>query len=396
MPYRSIHPAVQLGSVAHRYASKSARKIAMKSQSTTHPAWWIGSSSEVGPETNGSSKRDTKIARLEAVLFLAREPLSTRKLSQYANLVDGTEARTLVGQLNQLYDQEKRAFRVENVAGGLQLLTRPVFADWLRKMHGVASQIRLSTPALETLSVVAYRQPVLRADVEAIRGVGCGELLRQLMERDLVRIGGRSNELGRPYLYSTTKRFLQLFGLSSLEDLPRAELRGDPTSVASPRDQEDKLNREVSAGRQSEKETEVTVTETIERNREEFSKEQPTDKPVSRVREVNALDEDGDDGRDYDDGDDGDGDDGDGDDGDGDDGDGDDGDAGDSDAGDSDAGDSDAGDSDSDDSDDEYNEGEWEVVDDDEESDEDSYNDSWKDAEDAEEGWENDDENEWD
>ena len=361
MPYRGIHPAVQLGSVAHRYASKSARKIAMKSQSTTHPAWWIGSSSEVGPETNGSSKRDTKIARLEAVLFLAREPLSTRKLSQYANLVDGTEARTLVGQLNQLYDQEKRAFRVENVAGGLQLLTRPVFADWLRKMHGVASQIRLSTPALETLSVVAYRQPVLRADVEAIRGVGCGELLRQLMERDLVRIGGRSNELGRPYLYSTTKRFLQLFGLSSLEDLPRAELRGDPTSVASPRDQEDKLNREVSAGRQSEKETEVTVTETIERNREEFSKEQPTDKPVSRVREVNALDEDGDDGRDDDDG--------------------------------------DAGDSDSDDSDDEYNEGEWEVVDDDEESDEDSYNDSWKDAEDAEdaeEGWENDDENEWD
>ena len=357
MPYRGIHPAVQLGSVAHRYASKSAREIAMKSQSTTHPAWWIGSSSEVGPETNCSSKRDTKIARLEAVLFLAREPLSTRKLSQYANLVDGTEARTLVGQLNQLYDQEKRAFRVENVAGGLQLLTRPVFADWLRKMHGVASQIILSTPALETLSVVAYRQPVLRADVEAIRGVGCGELLRQLMERDLVRIGGRSNELGRPYLYSTTKRFLQLFGLSSLEDLPRAELRGDPTSVALPRDQEDKLNREASAGRQSEKETEVTVTETIERNREEFSEEQPTDKPVSRVREVNALDEDGDDSGDSDD-------------------------------------DDDDGDQydDSDDSDDET---EWEVVDDDEEeeSDKDDFNDSW---EDDEESWENDDENEWD
>ncbi len=359
MPYQGIHPAVQLGSVAHRYASKSARKIAMKSQSTTHPAWWIGSSSEVGPETNCSSKRDTKTARLEAVLFLAREPLSTRKLSLYANLVDGTEARTLVGQLNQLYDQEKKAFRVENVAGGLQLLTRPVFADWLRKMHGVASQIILSTPALETLSVVAYRQPVLRADVEAIRGVGCGELLRQLMERDLVRIGGRSNELGRPYLYSTTKRFLQLFGLNSLEDLPRAELRGDPTSVASPRDQEDKLNREASAGRQSEKETEVTVTETIERNREEFSEEQPTDKPVSRVREVNALDEDGDDSWDFDDDD-----------------------------------DDDDGDQydDSDDSDDEV---EWEVVDDDEdeESNKDDYNDSW---EDDEESWENDDENEGD
>ena len=82
---------------------------------------------------------------------------------------------------------------------------------------------RLSTPALETLAVVAYRQPVLRAEIESIRGVGCGEVLRQLIERDLVRIGGRSEELGRPYLYSTSKRFLQLFGLQSLEDLPRRE-----------------------------------------------------------------------------------------------------------------------------------------------------------------------------
>lgn len=85
-------------------------------------------------------------------------------------------------------------------------------------------EARLSTVALETLSVVAYRQPVLKADIEAIRGVSCGEILRQLMERDLVRIGGRSEELGRPYLYTTTKRFLQQFGLRSLDDLPRAEI----------------------------------------------------------------------------------------------------------------------------------------------------------------------------
>ena len=369
MPNRGIHPAVQLGSVAHRYAGNPARKISMQSQANIHPAWWVGSSGDGRPETNSSAKRDTKMARLEAVLFLAREPLSTRKLSQYANLVDGTEARTLVGQLNRLYDQEKRAFCVENVAGGLQLLTRPVFADWLRKMHGVALQIRLSTPALETLSVVAYRQPVLRADVEAIRGVGCGELLRQLMERDLVRIGGRSNELGRPYLYSTTKRFLQLFGLSSLEDLPRAELRGDPISVASPRDQGDKLNQEASVGRQSEKETEVTVTETIERTRKEFTEEQPIEKPVSKAGEVNALDEDGDDSWDYDDDQYDDSDDSD------------------------DSNDSD----DSDDSDDEYDGGEWEVVEDESEDDdfdaEDDYDDNW---ENDEESWENDDENEWD
>ena len=83
---------------------------------------------------------------------------------------------------------------------------------------------RLSAPALETLAVVAYRQPVLRAEVEAIRGVDCGEILRQLMDRDLVRTAGRAHELGRPYWYATTKRFLQVFGLRHLDDLPRADL----------------------------------------------------------------------------------------------------------------------------------------------------------------------------
>ncbi len=166
---------------------------------------------------------DARLSRLEAILFLAREPLNSRKLSQLAGLADGTEARTLVRALNRQYDQRRTAFRVEQIAGGYQLLTRPQFAPWLRRLQHVPSETRLSAPALETLAVVAYRQPVLRADVEAIRGVSCGEILRQLMERDLVRIGGRSEELGRPYLYATTKRFLQTFGLHNLEELPRAD-----------------------------------------------------------------------------------------------------------------------------------------------------------------------------
>lgn len=178
---------------------------------------------------------DSRIRRLEAILFLAREPLGSRKLSQHANLADGTEARTLVRQLNERYDQDGRAFRVEEVAGGYQLLTRPKFATWLRRLQHTPAELRLSAPALETLAVVAYRQPVLRADIEAIRGVNCGEILRQLMERDLVRIGGRSEELGRPYLYSTTRHFLQTFGLRSLDDLPRADvLRGAPATGAGP------------------------------------------------------------------------------------------------------------------------------------------------------------------
>jgi segregation and condensation protein B len=110
------------------------------------------------------------------------------------------------------------------VAGGFQMLTRSKFSTWLRRLNHVAPETRLSAPAMETLAVVAYRQPVPRADLEAIRGVNCGEILRQLMERDLVRISGRSEELGRPFLYSTTKKFLQLFGLASLDDLPRANV----------------------------------------------------------------------------------------------------------------------------------------------------------------------------
>jgi len=171
------------------------------------------------PANNGSSD----LARLEAILFVAREPLNTRKLSRYANLADGTRARTLIRQLNEQYDAAGRAMRVAQVAGGYQLLTRAKLAPWLRRLAHVPGETRLSAPALETLAVIAYRQPVPRADIEAIRGVNCGEILRQLMERDLVRIASRSEELGRPFLYATTRRFLELFGLNDIDELPRAD-----------------------------------------------------------------------------------------------------------------------------------------------------------------------------
>lgn len=158
------------------------------------------------------------------MLLLAREPVTTRKLAQFAGLADGTEARTLVRRLNRMYDEGGSAFRAEEVAGGFQLMSRPKFGAWLRRLYASPVETRLSAPALETLAVVAYRQPVLRAEIEAVRGVDCGELLRQLMDRDLVRITGRSDELGRPYWYGTTKRFLQVFGLRHLDDLPRADI----------------------------------------------------------------------------------------------------------------------------------------------------------------------------
>jgi segregation and condensation protein B len=174
----------------------------------------------------GPSSRERRLARVEAVLFLAREPLSSRRIAQLASLADGTEARTLVRRLNQLYDGDGSAFRVEELAGGFQMLTRPMFGPWLRRLFQTPVEMRISTPAMETLAVVAYRGPVLRSEIEAIRGVQCGDILRQLMDRDLVRIVSRSDDLGRPLLYGTTKRFLQLFGLRHLDELPMAaELR---------------------------------------------------------------------------------------------------------------------------------------------------------------------------
>lgn len=202
------------------------------------PAGWLGVLARASGGPAGPARRDARLGRVEAVLFVAGEPLNSRKIAELASLADGTEARTLIRQLNQRYDAQSSAFRVEAVAGGFQLLTRPKFGAWLRRLHQAPVETRLSAPALETLAVVAYRQPVVRAEIEAIRGVQCGEILRQLMERDLVRIVGRSEELGRPYVYGTARRFLQVFGLGSLDDLPRAEaLRRNSAAARQPSDE---------------------------------------------------------------------------------------------------------------------------------------------------------------
>jgi segregation and condensation protein B len=171
--------------------------------------------------------RDPKLARVEAALFLASEPLSARKIATAAALTDTAEARRLIQRLRELYDADATAFQVEEIAGGFQLLTRPAYRPWLVRAQRTGTEVKLSPAAMETLAVVTYRQPVPRADVEAVRGVGCGELLTQLMEKGLIKIVGRQESLGRPVLYGTTKKFLQAFGLASLKDLPNYEPRRD-------------------------------------------------------------------------------------------------------------------------------------------------------------------------
>ena len=149
--------------------------------------------------------------------------MTVRRLAQAAGLADATEARHLLRQLGELYEREGSAFQVEELAGGFQLLTRPEFYPWLVRLRKASGELKLTPAARETLAIIAYRQPIVRADVEAIRGVQCGDVLRQLMEKGLVRIAGRDDSLGRPVLYGTTRKFLQLFGLRSLKDLPQAE-----------------------------------------------------------------------------------------------------------------------------------------------------------------------------
>ena len=175
------------------------------------------------PSVISTRTRTPRLARVEAALFVSDRPLAARRLAQHAALVDVTDVVQAVTELNSAYDADGSPFRVELVASGYQLLTRPQYAPWLEKTHERQARLRLSPPAMETLSIVAYRQPLTRADVEAVRGVQSGEMLKLLMERDLVKIVGEHDSLGRPYLYGTTRQFLELFGLHSLTELPYAE-----------------------------------------------------------------------------------------------------------------------------------------------------------------------------
>lgn len=178
--------------------------------------------------------RTPRMARVEAILFVSQSALSLRRIMQLATLADVQETRQILEQLNRAYDRVGSAFRIESVAAGYQLLTRPQFSFWLGKLHQRQAELKLTPPALETLSIIAYRQPLTRAEIEGIRGVQCVDMIKHLMDRGLVHIAGEDNSLGRPFLYETTRQFLELFGLRSLDALPMAESLRKPRPNAEP------------------------------------------------------------------------------------------------------------------------------------------------------------------
>ncbi|MBT3202547.1 MAG: SMC-Scp complex subunit ScpB [Phycisphaerales bacterium] len=162
-------------------------------------------------------------ATVEAILFSTDTPMTAAKILQVAELSCKRDVTDAVDILNDRYEDSGSAFRIEMIAGGYRLQTLEAYHQVLARLFKSKSESKLSQPAMETLSIVAYRQPVLRADIEAIRGVACGEVLRKLMEKMLIKIVGRAEVIGRPMLYGTTRRFLEVFGLASLSDLPRSE-----------------------------------------------------------------------------------------------------------------------------------------------------------------------------
>lgn len=212
-----------------------------------------GEDFEVNHEVTDSSETDelseqdepvenvtaTLTSALEAVLFASDEPLSIVRLSA---ILETTAAliRENIKTLNAEYKQNNHAFRIEKIADGFQMLTLAPYNVWLQKLLRARTDSKLTPAALETLAIIAYKQPIIRADVEAIRGVAAGEMIRTLMQKGLVKIVGRAEVLGRPMLYGTTKKFLEVFGLNTLKDLPKVEelKKAAPTQEANVLEQE--------------------------------------------------------------------------------------------------------------------------------------------------------------
>jgi len=179
--------------------------------------------SSVDAASTPSMAPEQAALHIEAALLTSDKPVPTARLAELVGSTCGKLVEQAIASLNELYESTGRSFHIDSVAGGWQILTLPQYADTLAKLHRTREQTRLSPAAMETLAIIAYKQPVLRAEIEAIRGVASGEMIRSLMDRHLVKIAGRAEEIGRPILYGTTKAFLESFGLASLKDLPKAE-----------------------------------------------------------------------------------------------------------------------------------------------------------------------------
>jgi segregation and condensation protein B len=164
-------------------------------------------------------ERDQQRRIVEAILIATPDPISPARIAEVLPRCNPSQVRAIVRDLNEEYVERHAAFEIWEVAGGFQIRSLPEFSPYLRQLQGTRP-LRLSQAALESLAVIAYRQPVTRAEVENVRGVDVGAVLRSLLERDLIRVAGHREVPGRPIVYGTSRRFLEVFGLAKLADLP--------------------------------------------------------------------------------------------------------------------------------------------------------------------------------
>lgn len=169
---------------------------------------------------------DLRITHLEALIFASEQPISLKELQQCLGKIldipiSREELKKFLLELQEKYQQSQFSFEIVEVAGGYQFLTKPVFEGTLQVLLQQKNNKKLSKTTLETLAVIAYRQPIPKSEMERIRGVSCDYAVRKLLEKDLIYIAGRSKDPGRPLLYGTSEKFMQHFGLSSLKDMPK-------------------------------------------------------------------------------------------------------------------------------------------------------------------------------
>ena len=160
---------------------------------------------------------------IEALLFASEKPLTLEQIKDVLDNLTTDEIRKCIAGLKDEYEKANRGIRVVEIAGGFQMITPPAFASFLRKLYKGRRVERLSQPALETLAIIAYKQPVTRLEIESIRNVNVDGMIKTFLEKGLIRITGRKKAPGRPKVYGTTRQFLEHFGLKSLEELPKIE-----------------------------------------------------------------------------------------------------------------------------------------------------------------------------
>jgi segregation and condensation protein B len=160
---------------------------------------------------------------IEAMLFVSDKPLFVNEIKGVLEEFSNQGVKDIITELAKEYEDGSRAFRIKEMAGGFQIVTDPMLSPWLKKLYKTSGVDRLTGPSLETLAIIAYKQPATKPEIEAVRGVNVDGVLKTLIEKSLIKIVGRKETVGRPILYGTTQEFLQYFGLNSLEELPKLE-----------------------------------------------------------------------------------------------------------------------------------------------------------------------------